>query len=56
MTAIASDTLSVKPSLSTWFYCMWSNVIGPALANIHPKLNIRTVADVDELLACKVTM
>ena len=35
---------------------MWSNLIGPALAHIHPKLNVRTVADVDELLACEVTM
>ena len=25
---------------------MWNNVIGPALAHIHPKLNFRTVADV----------
>ena len=46
VTAIAADTLSVKPSQSTWFYYMWSNVIGPALAHIHPKFNIRTVADV----------
>ena len=35
---------------------MWSNVIGPSLSHIHPKLNVRTVADVDELLACEVTM
>ena len=25
---------------------MWSNVIGPGLAHIHPKLNVRTVANV----------
>ena len=59
MTAFAADTLSVKPSQSTvggFVYYMWSNVIGPTLAHIHPKLNVRTVADVDELLACEVTM
>jgi len=35
---------------------MWSNVIGPTLAHIHPKVKVRTVADVDELLACEVTI
>ena len=29
-----------------WLYYMWSNVIGPVLAHIHSKLNVRTVADV----------
>ena len=47
VTAIAADTLSVKPSQSSWFYYMWSNVIRPSLAHIHPKLNFRTVAEVD---------
>ena len=34
-----------KPQLinSWWFYYMWSNVIGPAFAHVHPKLNVRTV-------------
>ena len=32
---------------------LWSNVIGPVLAPIIQKLNVKTVADVYELLACE---
>ena len=35
-----------QPIHGWWFYCIWSNTIGPALAHIHPKLNVKTVADV----------
>jgi hypothetical protein len=35
---------------------MWSNVIGHELKVLHPKLNVRTTADVDELLGCEVGM
>jgi hypothetical protein len=35
---------------------MWSNVIGPQLKAVHPKLVVRTAAEVDELLACEVRM
>lgn len=45
---------STTPIYGWWFYYMWSNVIGPELKTLHPKLNVRTEQDVDELLACEV--
>ena len=45
-----------QPVYGWWFYYMWSNVIGHELKVLHPKLNVRTAADVDELLGCEVRM
>ena len=35
---------------------MWEKVVGPALAEINPKLNPKTASEVDELLATEVGM
>ena len=39
-----------------WFYYMWTNVVGPQLNPVLSKLNVKTAADVDELLDCEVRM
>ena len=36
-----------------WFYFMMSKV-GQQLSSFHPKLDVRSYATVDELLACEV--
>ena len=38
------------------FYYMWTNVVGPQLNPVLSKLNVKTAADVDELLDCEVRM
>ena len=35
---------------------MWEKVVGPTLANYHPKLNPMLPSDVDELMSAEVTM
>ena len=43
-----------QPIYGWWFKYTWSNVIGPALAPFIQILKVKTVAKVDELLACQV--
>ena len=42
-----------QPMYGWWFYFMMSKV-GPQLSSFHPKLDVRSCATVDELLACEV--
>ena len=39
-----------QPMYCWWFYYMWTKVVGPQLNPVLSKLNVKTAADVDELL------
>ena len=45
-----------QPMYGWWFYYMWTNVVGPQLNPVLSKLNVKTAADVNQLLDCEVRM
>ena len=46
--------LQTQPVYCWWFYYIWTNVIGPTLKALHPKISVKTASDVDALLDCQV--
>ena len=45
-----------QPMYCWWFYYMWTNMVGPQLNPVLSKLNVKTAADVNQLLDCEVRM